>query len=60
VPIDNIAGTGKFPFVLPEPYLWAANSVIQATITNLDTHTWDNLHLSLIGKKTFQSFPVGR
>jgi hypothetical protein len=59
VPVDNIAGSGNFPFILPEPYLWAGNSVVQATITNLDTHTWDNLHLSLIGKKTFGSYPVG-
>lgn len=59
VPIDDIAGIGKFPFVLPEPYLWAANSSIQAVLTNLDTNTWDNVHLSLIGKKTFGSFPVG-
>lgn len=58
-PIDNVAGDGKFPFVLPEPYLWAANSVIQAILVNLDTHTWDNVTLSLIGKKTFHSFPVG-
>jgi hypothetical protein len=56
VPVDNIAGTGKFPFILPEPYLWAANSVIQVILTNLDTHTWDNVHLSLIGKKTFGTF----
>jgi len=58
VPLDNWAGIGKFSFVLPEPYLWAANSSIQVTLVNLSTVTFDNCHLSLIGKKTFQSFPT--
>lgn len=58
LPVDLVAGIGKFSFVLPEPYLWAANSVVQATLTNLDTNTWDNCYLALIGKKTFGTFPT--
>jgi len=59
VAVNAICGSGKFSAVLPEPYLWRANSVIQAVLVNLDgTNQWDNVHLSFIGKKTFGTIPV--
>jgi hypothetical protein len=53
IPVDLVAGIGKFPFVLPQPYLFQAVSVIQVSLTNLDSAQWDNVHLSFIGKKIY-------
>lgn len=32
--VSNITGNGQLPYVLPEPYLFAAGSVVTATLTN--------------------------
>lgn len=57
-PVSNIAGTGPFPLVLPEPQFIRAVSTISVTLTSLSANTWDNLSLTLIGKKTYQSAPL--
>lgn len=60
-PVDQFAGVGKFPFVLPQPYLWRAVSNIQATLTSLDgSNQWDNCTLSFVGKKTYGTYPVNQ
>lgn len=49
------AGTGNLPFILPEPWLIKAGSVIQVTIVNLSTaSTFNQVTFSLPGFKVFQ------
>jgi len=58
VPLNSIGGSGQFPYVLPTPYLIRAVSTMQAIVTSTSVNQWNNLHLTLIGKKTFASYPV--
>lgn len=58
VPVGNVCGTGKFPTVLPQPYLIKAVSTMQAILMSLSANVWNNCHLSLVGKKTYFSIPI--
>ena len=58
VPISNMAGTGSFPFILPQSYVWKAVSSIQGILVSLSLNTWNNCHLTLLGKKMYGSAPV--
>lgn len=54
VPLANIAGDGRLPFVLPSVTLWEKQSTIQVTVSNVsDNTTYSNLQLSFIGVKAF-------
>lgn len=58
IPIANIMGTGSLPFILPRQRGFRANSVVNITVTNLDStagHTITGLFLSFIGEKAFYS-----
>lgn len=52
VHVANMFGTALLPFKLPEPKLFAANSIIQITLTNL-TALASRVEVSLIGFKLF-------
>jgi hypothetical protein len=54
VPLANLSGDGKLPFVLPSQTLWEKQSTIQITLTNTtDDTTYSNIQLSFIGIKAF-------
>lgn len=54
VPLNSIAGTGQFPFILPVPRIFMALSNIQVTLTGQDTTTYDLVFVNLIGRKIFK------
>lgn len=54
VPLPNLSGGGRLPFVLPIQTLWEKQSVIQITLVNQTTDTtYSNIQLSFIGIKAF-------
>lgn len=53
VPLVNIAGSGRLPFILPIATLWEALTTIQITLQNVGDDTYSNLQLSFIGIKAF-------
>jgi hypothetical protein len=54
VPLANISGDGRLPFVLPVQTLWEKQSTIQVTLQNVtDDTTYSNVQLSFIGVKAF-------
>jgi hypothetical protein len=54
VPLANLSGDGRLPFVLPVATLWEKQTTIQITLTNVtDDTTYSNLQLSFIGIKAF-------
>jgi hypothetical protein len=54
VPLANLSGDGRLPFVLPVATLWEKQSTIQVTVTNItDNTTYSNLQLSFVGIKAF-------
>lgn len=54
VPVGAIFGTGKLPYVLPEPKLVKAKSTIQVLATNNDAAAGYNLRLAFNGVKLYQ------
>lgn len=55
VPLPNMAGTGQFPFILPQITLWQAKSTIQISLTNVGNATYSAVYLSFLGIKAFTS-----
>jgi hypothetical protein len=54
VPLPNLSGSGRLPFILPVATLWEALTTIQVTLINVvDDDTYTNLQLSFIGIKAF-------
>lgn len=54
VPVSNIFGSGKLPYILPTPKLFVKNSRINVTVENFSSATdYANLFLSFEGKKIF-------
>jgi hypothetical protein len=54
VPIPNLTGSGRLPFILPVATLWEALTTIQITLQNVtDDTTYTNVQLSFIGIKAF-------
>lgn len=54
VPVNNIFGSARLPFVLPVQTLWPKQSTIQLTIQNVsDNTTYSNLQFSFLGIKAF-------
>lgn len=56
VPITSIAGPGREPAYLPVPRIFMSKSQITINAINNDsTNKYDNIQLSLIGRKIFES-----
>lgn len=60
-PIQNVcggvaaaAGTGSLPFILPEPWLVRAGSVITVTLVNLGAAAFNRVDVSLPGFKAYR------
>lgn len=54
VPLANMAGTGKLPFILPQITMWQRKSTIVAQLLNLSSDTtYENVFLSFLGIKAF-------
>jgi hypothetical protein len=54
VPLANIAGTGKLPFILPQITMWQRKSTIQVALQNLSSDTtYAAVFLSFLGIKAF-------
>lgn len=52
--ISGIAGTGREPFILPQPRLFNPNSAVTFALTSFSGSTWDNLYFNMIGRKLFK------
>lgn len=57
VPVAALFGTAQLPYILPEPKLMPANSVLSVTPTNRDAAAGYNLYLAFHGYRLFK--PVG-
>jgi len=54
-PVNNFAGTGNIPFILPSPFVFRSNANINASFTNYSVATtYVNLKISLIGFRVYQ------
>lgn len=58
IPVSSLAGTGMFPLVLPQSYVWKAVSTIQGILASTSTNTWNNCHFTLLGQKLYGSLPL--
>lgn len=54
VPVEQIFGTGQFPYILPQPKILLAKSTLQILATNFDAAAGYNLRLSFNGVKIFR------
>lgn len=55
VPVTSFFGDGRIPFILPEARIFAANSNISITATNLEAANTYNLRLAFIGYKLYRA-----
>lgn len=53
-PVNCIFGNGQFPYVLPEPKLMQANSLLTIAATNRDAAVGYNLYLAFNGYKLYK------
>lgn len=53
IPVATFFGTGKLPFILPNPKVFKARANITIQATNYSAASAYNLYLSFIGIKTF-------
>jgi hypothetical protein len=54
VPLTNIAGNGRLPFILPMVTYWARKTTITLDLVNItDNQTFTQLEISFIGIKAF-------
>jgi hypothetical protein len=53
VPLPNMSGDGRFPFILPMVTLWEKKSTIQVQLQNVGNASYTNLYLSFLGIKAF-------
>lgn len=59
VPLGNIFGSARFPFIMPTPRLFAARSTIEITLANISgaaAIAFEATRLSFIG---FKAYPLG-
>ncbi len=52
-PITSIFGNGQFPYILPEPKLMAANSVLQVQVTSFEAANSNVIRLTFSGYKLY-------
>jgi hypothetical protein len=53
VPLPNMSGSGRLPFILPVATLWEALTTIQITLQNVGDDDYSNVQLSFLGIKAF-------
>ena len=53
--LTDFFGTGQSPFILPQPKIFRANTLISITVVSYEAAETLNLRLSFIGVKSFQS-----
>lgn len=53
IPIPSVFGTGKIPFILPEPRIFKPNATLQVIVSNFSASTTYNIRLALLGVKIF-------
>ena len=59
VPLGNLFGSARFPFIMPTPRLFVARSTIEITLTNISgaaAIAFEATKLSFIG---FKAYPIG-
>ena len=54
IPIQNIFGTGRVPFILPNPRLFIKTSTIQIDFTSFEAAATPTVRLSFIGYKFYR------
>lgn len=54
VPLSNMFGSGKLPFILPRQRVFLARSVVNLTLLNFSAATTYNVKLSFVGEKAFR------
>ena len=54
LPIPNIFGTGRVPFILPNPRLFIKTSTIQIDFTSFEAAITPTIRLSFIGYKFYR------
>ena len=54
VPLTNWAGRGDLPFILPQPRIFMPKATINMQLVSFSASTWDNVHVTLLGKKLFE------
>lgn len=53
IPIPSIFGTGRVPFILPNPRLFMRNSTIQIAFTSFEVADTPTVRLAFIGYKAY-------
>lgn len=53
VPLSIFIGDGRLPFILPQPKVFLARTVIAVTLANYSLATTYNVYLGFIGEKEF-------
>lgn len=53
IPITSIFGTGRVPFILPNPRLFMRNSVLQVAFTSFEAAATPTIRLAFIGYKIY-------
>lgn len=54
-PINDIAGQGNIPFILPAPFIFSNNANINGAFNNFSAATtYDNFRISLIGYRVYR------
>ena len=59
VPLGNIFGSARFPFIMPTPRLFAARSTIELTLEHVGVlagTSFQSVKLSFVG---FKAYPIG-
>ena len=55
VPLSDIAGPGRLPFIVPGKRIFLPNSTVTFTFANFDSAQWDNILLTLHRRKSSTS-----
>lgn len=55
VPLTTFFGTGEIPFILPQPRVFSANSVIQVQYTSFEAVNTPDIFLAFIGHKVYRA-----
>lgn len=53
IPVGSMMGSGKLPFILPNPRKFLRNSTMQIAFTNFDAAVTYNIRLAFIGYKIY-------
>jgi hypothetical protein len=53
VPLNTIAGSGKQPYILPQPRIFQARSTVTCLFTSISANTQINIFMCFHGRKIF-------